>query len=156
MRVGPKSQLKIVQRSNGDKFLQYTENTSKTNQGGLKHRKVTRKVVNAYPNTENPDRCPVAIYEKYVSHMPSADHNAFYLRPLQKPAGSNWFSKQPVGKQTLAKKVVSMCQTAGIAGHRTNHSLRSTAATRLYETGADEQIICEITGHRSGKFIMCQ
>lgn len=31
----------------------------------------------------------------------------------------------------------------------TNHSLRATAATRLYAAGVDEQLIAEKTGHRS-------
>ncbi len=34
-------------------------------------------------------------------------------------------------------------------GHFTNHSLRATAATRLYAAGVDEQLITEKTGHRS-------
>ena len=38
---------------------------------------------------------------------------------------------------------------AGITGFRTNHSLRSTTATRLYQAGVDEQLIMETTGCRS-------
>ena len=39
--------------------------------------------------------------------------------------------------------------SAGINGYKTNHSLRATAATRLYQAGVDEQLIMEKTGHRS-------
>ena len=42
-----------------------------------------------------------------------------------------------------------MCHKDGIPGYFTNHSLRATAATRLYHAKFDEQIIQEITGHRS-------
>ena len=42
-----------------------------------------------------------------------------------------------------------MCKDAGIEGFHTNHSLRATTATRLYSAGADEQLIMELTGHRS-------
>lgn len=42
-----------------------------------------------------------------------------------------------------------LCKDAGFSGFYTNHSLRATAATRLYEAGVDEQLICEKTGHRS-------
>ncbi|XP_046554044.1 uncharacterized protein LOC124263442 [Haliotis rubra] len=38
---------------------------------------------------------------------------------------------------------------AGFKGFFTNHSLRATTATRLYESGIDEQLIAERTGHRS-------
>ena len=42
-----------------------------------------------------------------------------------------------------------MCKKAGIAGFKTNHSLRATAATRLYKEGVDKQLIMERTGHHS-------
>lgn len=42
-----------------------------------------------------------------------------------------------------------MCERAGFSGHFTNHSLRATAATRLYDAGVDEQLIAEKTRHRS-------
>ena len=42
-----------------------------------------------------------------------------------------------------------MCKAAGISGYKTNHSLRATTATRLYQAGVDEQLIMERTGHRS-------
>ena len=38
---------------------------------------------------------------------------------------------------------------AGIPGYKTNHSLRATAATRLYQSGVDEQLVMERTGHQS-------
>ena len=42
-----------------------------------------------------------------------------------------------------------MCEKAGIDGRRSNHSLRAGCATRMYDNGLDEQLICERTGHRS-------
>ena len=42
-----------------------------------------------------------------------------------------------------------MCKECGIEGYKTNHSLRATAATRLYASGIDEQLVMERTGHRS-------
>ena len=42
-----------------------------------------------------------------------------------------------------------MCQIAGITGFKTNHSLRVTTATRLFQAGVDEQLIMKRTGHRS-------
>jgi integrase len=38
-----------------------------------------------------------------------------------------------------------MCEAIGLPG-RTNHSLRATAATRLYQADMDEQLIAEKTG----------
>ena len=42
-----------------------------------------------------------------------------------------------------------MCKAAGISGYKTNHSLRATTATRLFQAGVDEQHIMEKTGHHS-------
>ncbi len=38
-------------------------------------------------------------------------------------------------------------KTAGFAGHYTNHSLRVSAATHLFDSGVDEQLIMNRTGH---------
>ena len=40
-------------------------------------------------------------------------------------------------------------QASRYPGFHTNHSLRATAATRLYHAGVDEQMVMEHTGHRS-------
>ena len=42
-----------------------------------------------------------------------------------------------------------MCAKAGITGNKTNHSLKATGATRMFEGNVLEKIIQEQTGHRS-------
>ena len=42
-----------------------------------------------------------------------------------------------------------VCGKAKLPGYYTNHSLRSSSATRMYCNGVEEQVIQEITGHRS-------
>ena len=42
-----------------------------------------------------------------------------------------------------------MCASGGIKDHKTNHSLRATAATEMFRCGAPEKLIQERTGHRS-------
>ena len=56
----------------------------------------------------------------------------------------------------LYKFIPEMCKKAGISLFKTNHSLRATLATSLYEKGVDEQLIMEHTGHKSvdGKYSM--
>ena len=76
---------------------------------------------------------------------------AFYLQPLQKPKGDIWFSKVPCGHNTLQKIVPELMKAAGVSGYFTNHSLRTSAATRLFEGGVDEQLIMSRTGHSSRK-----
>ncbi|VDI49162.1 Hypothetical predicted protein, partial [Mytilus galloprovincialis] len=75
--------------------------------------------------------------------------HAFYLKPLSKPPGQVWFAAMPVGINMLTATIARLCKEAGLKGFRSNLSLRATAATRLYEDGQDEQLISEITGHKS-------
>jgi integrase len=78
-----------------------------------------------------------------------APAGAFYLSPLKTPKTGCWFSISPIGKNKLSKAIAIMCKECGIQGYKTNHSLRATAATRLYMSGIDEQLVMEQTGHRS-------
>ena len=44
---------------------------SRTNNGGLFHLHVKRKAVCAYKNLANFESCPVQLYKKYLSHVPT-------------------------------------------------------------------------------------
>lgn len=149
LRFSP-SQIELVEKPGERAFLRYTEDVSKNHQGGLKGRKTKKKVAIHHENTEIPNRCFVRLYKLYQSKCPvdRPDH-AFYLQPRKTPTKECWYSTTPIGHVTLAATVGRMCKTAGINGYKTNHSLRATAATRLYQAGVDEQLIMEKTGHRS-------
>ena len=149
LRMSINPQLSLGGDSDGREFLVYREDRSKTNQGGLLHLRVKPKVVRAYENLHEPSRCIVNLYKKYCSVCPRSDKDAFYKQELKVPNGDVWFSKQAKGVHSLRSMVSDMCKEAGITGHRTNQSLRATAASRLYQNGVDEQLIQEVTGHRS-------
>lgn len=73
---------------------------------------------------------------------------AFYLRPLKYITATSWYADAPVGVHVLQKTVGKFCEQAGFSDHFTNHSLRATAATRLYDAGVDEQLFTENTVHK--------
>ena len=101
---------------------------------------------------ENPSQCFVQLFKLYLSRCPcTAPADVFYLRPLDKPKTEAWYSNQAIGhnKLTTCTTVVRLCKAANIEGFKTNHSLRTTTATRLYHSNHDEQLIMERTGHRS-------
>lgn len=105
-----------------------------------------------HDNPENPARCFVWLFKKYMQLCPSdAPDHAFYLKPLDSSAlsGSCWYSKKPLGHNQLANTVRRLCSAAGIGGFKTNHSLRATSASRLHQSGVEEQMVMERTGHRS-------
>ena len=143
-------QIKLVERPGHRSYLEYTEDISKNRPGGLKGRKIKPKVVHHYDNPENPERCFVRLFKLYQQlQPPDRSKNAFYFKPLKNPTAHIWFTTKPIGHNTLEQTVARLCSAAGIQGFRTNHSLRATAATRLYQAGVDEQLIMETTGHRS-------
>ena len=62
-----KSQLQFEMSDLGEKCLVYYEDTrTKSNDGGLKHMKVDRKIVWVHPNNVNKDCCPIRLVEKYL------------------------------------------------------------------------------------------
>ena len=50
--------------------------------------------------------------------------NALYLTPLPKPKWKVWYSKVPMGHNTLGKLISEMMKEAGFEAHYTNHSLQ--------------------------------
>ena len=143
-------QIQIVENPGERAYLVYTEDISKNRPGGLKCRKLKPKIVHHYNNPQNPDRCFVRPFKLYQQLLPTdRPKHAFYFQPLKKPSVDLWFSNKPIGHNALNQTVARLSSAAGIRGFRTNHSLRATAATRLYRAGVDEQLIMERTGHRS-------
>ena len=134
----------------GLKCLVYTEDSvTKTNKGGLKDMKKDRKIVWVKPNSDW-RHCLVRLVEKYMSLLPKTGAKPnFYLQSLWCTKPYCWFSTIPVGINTLRKTVSTLLKDAGLDGFFTNHSLRRTCATRLFQTGADTKLVKEITGHIS-------
>ena len=85
-----------------------------------------------------------------MAHVPKhAPANSFYLRPLKEPKGNIWYYKIAAGRETLDNVVAQVMRSASFEGYYTNHSLRRTYASRMYDKGLAEQLIQETTGHRS-------
>ena len=143
-------QIELVEHHDKRSYLKYTEDVSKNRPGGLKGRKVTPKVVVHHANTKNPDRCFVRLFKRYRELCPEdVPSNAFYLQPSRSPTPTCWYSTCPLGHTTLGSTVARLCKAADIQGYKTNHSLRATVTSRLYQSGVDEQLVMERTGHRS-------
>ena len=47
----------------------------------------------------------------------------------------------------LSRTVSRLFEEAGVTRHFTNHSLRATAATRMFDASIDEQLIMHCTRH---------
>ena len=97
----------------------------------------------------------VCIHDYFGFYSPSVggdSSRAFYRSALKCPKPNCWYSNVAVGDNTLASTIKRICERGGLSGYRTNHSLRATAATRMYDKGVDKQLICEKTG-KSYKYV---
>ena len=120
------SQFSLVEPPGGTPYIVYREDISKTNQGGLKQRKLVPKEVVHHANCENPSRCLISLYKLYNSLCPKNRlAHSFYLTPLAKPKKDCWYKASPVGHGKLAEVVPRLMKSAGIEGYFTNHSLMS-------------------------------
>jgi len=142
-----------IQDRNGKRCIVYKETVSKTSAGGLRTTRIRPKEVVHFENETNPERCHVRLFEQFLGVRP-AGTTRFYLQPAKHPT-SVWFTNRPIGKNKLASFLTNMCSEAGLVGKKTNHSLRATCATRLYQAGVEEQQIMERTGHRSVTGVRC-
>ena len=138
-----------LDEGSGKEILLYREDPlQKTNQGGLKS-KPSSKIVKVFPS-ENFQRCPVRLFVKYCGLLPqSRSCGKLYLRPRAKPTPSTWYCDQPYGKNKVGQVVKDVCKTANVEGKFSNHSLRASNATRMFQNNISEQVIKEITGHKS-------
>ena len=133
-----------------ERHIVYTEDLGmKTNAGGLKHKKVPAKQVTIFPDLENRDCCPVRIIYKYHTMLPMKRKcEALYLRLRPNFSPGLWYQDMPISVNKLHGFIKEITSQAGLNGFFMNHSLCSTAVT-LYQGGVEEQVITEITGHRS-------
>lgn len=143
------SQLKRIKDPVG---YVYVENWSKNRSGGLQDFKVPNKSETNYAS--GGDCCHVYLLDLYLSKLPvdAFLENILYMRPLAAiPARADmpWYVRNRLGQNSCSKMITVICEEAGISGKKTNHSLRHTAATILFEKGVPEKIIQGVTGHRS-------
>ena len=89
----------------------------------------------------------------YLSRLPkeALQKDIFYLTPLKTYEsdipGKPWFSCIPVGRNMLDSMVKGICTDAGIQ-EKSNHSLRATGATGMFQSGVPERAIQARTGHK--------
>ena len=141
------SQFSFKRNMLGQRCLVYTEDTiTKTNDGGLAHMKKERKIVWVHP-LSNVDQDPDRLVDKYISLCPDFHRKPnFYLHSLSKYNPVQWYGEQVVSQHSLSKVVKNLLASAAIDGYFTNHSLRRSGATRLFQANVDWKLVKEATG----------
>ena len=131
-------------------YYKYVEYISKNNQHKFKDINSKNKEVKVYALVGNP-RCLVKLLDQYLERLPSGAP-FLYMRPLEqvpKESDKSWFTRQRVGFNMLKGFVGKIFSGTGIECEYTNHSLRATAITRMFNAKVPEKIIAEKSGHRS-------
>ena len=146
--------MKLSQLKHSDDPPCYTcvENSSKNKIGRFSQRYVPNKTVPIYANLKDKQLCHVQVLDVYISKLPKDAIARIFLRQTSSKNTHQdfpWFTSTPIGRNELNKMVPNLCQEAGISGQKTNHSLRATGASQLFQVNAPEKIIQERTGRRS-------
>ena len=155
---GGKEQRKLkpsqFTRLHNPERYEYTEHGSKNRNGGFYQLQVENKGVSIFKNDAAGERCLVFLLDLYLQKLPQSaiKSDVFYCRALEKyNTDGPWYSQQPRGQHYLNGMVKSMFDEAGIRAKYTNHSLRATGASELFQSNVPEKVIQNITGHRSVK-----
>lgn len=106
---------------------------------GSKIRRPKTKVVKAYaqPGLE---WCIVKLLDLYLPLLPVGSTHFYLRRSKSFPSDSSQpaFNRQRVGINQLKKIVTTISSAAGVSGY-TNHCLRATAMTRMYNQGIPDE-----------------
>ena len=149
LRFNP-CQIQLVEISGQRSYLRYNENVSKIHPGGLKERIVSPKTVIHHTNRENPERCFVCLFKLYQTMCPpDAPPHAFYLQPLKNQHQHAGTPTNHLATLTWLIQLLVCANRPKFRGYKTNHSLRATVASCLYQASVDERLVMERTGHRS-------
>lgn len=136
------------------KFLLFNERTTKTRTGESSN--VRTHAPKAYANNDQPERCPVYLYNEYCKHRPLEmfdDDSPFYLavnNTMKDPENPrSWYKRAALGANSLGNFMKSMASKAGIVGNFTNHSVRKTLCTNLLQAGVSPTLIQQVSGHKN-------
>lgn len=115
------SQFMVGTDATGHNYIHYNGYTSKSLNGGIKQRKISRKNIRHYTTSGcDRDRDFHQIYSTYFEMVEKS--GCFYKRLLD----GLRFSTQIIGINTLSNLMKTMCDEAGIIEH-----FRTTAASAL-------------------------
>ena len=141
---------------NEEVYYQYTEFISKNNQHRFKDTNISNKQVRSYAFPGN-NRCLVKLLDCYLSKLPP-NSSYLYMRPLpafpddlSRPS----YTKQRVGINSIKQFLPRICDACGLGRKYTNHSLRATAITRMFEGKIPEKVIADKSGHKSIQGLRC-
>ena len=104
-------------------------------------------------DSEVSDICPVRSFETYLSKL-NPDCNRLWQYPKDSFSASDecWYTKKPIGKDSLASFLSNLSRKVGLSKVYTNHSIRATGTTILGRICSTAQVM-SVTGHKSASSV---
>ena len=94
--------------------------------------------------------CPVWSFEKYMEKLdPEFDRLWCYPKDSFHADDECWYTRKPVGVNTLQTFLAKLSKKCGLSQIYTNHSIRATSATVLHRAHHAPAEIQAVTGHKS-------
>ena len=122
----------IQSDSNGLKYVVFNERDTKTRNGQAGGCRPFRPKMWATP--ENPEQCPVALFEKFIENQPPSMcllESPFYLAINCQASDKCWYKRQPMGRNKIGTIMNTLAEKGNLQGKKTNHSARKTMITLL-------------------------
>uniref|UniRef100_T1KN90 ZMYM2-like/QRICH1 C-terminal domain-containing protein n=1 Tax=Tetranychus urticae TaxID=32264 RepID=T1KN90_TETUR len=140
-------QFQLKNDGDGKNYVEFWPLVRKTAQGSVKHSKIRSEAIKQFDTTNN--NSYYKLIKLYLSKLP-VQSGPFYRRPITGKSEPR-YSIQLVGINTIGTMLKKMFNEAGIVDDRviSNHGLRATAATTLFEAGFSQRTISVRTGHIS-------
>lgn len=100
--------------------------------------------------TPGDPNCPVASFKTYLSKL-NDECDCLFQTPKQTcPTGPGpWYTKTPMGKNTLGNMMKNLSHRAKLSKNYTNHCIRTTSIRILDKEGFNDREICQVSGHNN-------
>ena len=148
----------VLQDGETLRFVEYDRLRTKNNSGdaaSVKMRASTTKPRMFVTTETNPNSNIVTLLQSMIAARPTDfDNDSLFLRPKAKFSGAGTgFDRKVVGENYLKSFVRDLAIRAELVNPErfTNHSLKKTLITRMFDAGIDEQSIMLQSGNRSSK-----
>lgn len=134
-------------------FIEYNDcKPTKTRPGSLRSKRRPQRPRMYATGT---DRCPIAIFQKYISHRPESQRTKgpLFLSIIYNPTTEVWYKNQSMGANRIGEIMKRIVAGTSFEGTKrlTNHSGRKTLVKKLDDAEVPREKIIAVTGHRNEK-----
>ena len=139
----------FVMNTDPDTHLRFI---TKTDELSKNHRGSDSQAHTGFMTETGTTNCPVASFTKFLSKLhPDQNRLWCYGRDAFDPNDNVWYTRKPVGINTLDKFLPELSQRCNLSRVYTNHSIRATTATVhvLHQERFDLKEVQSVTGHKS-------